>query len=124
MPQTPPQSTLTLLSDCKQCLPRWKSLPFVLVEEDTYSPPSSERESTVDDAGSVSNASTYDLGLAALQKLPRDRLIDTMGAYNKFKDELYAHLRPHADSGEVVTEASIRNFFASRIGAGASKSTH
>ncbi len=110
-----------------KCLPRWAHLPFLLEEEETYSPPASEgardaaEDGDDDDEllsehdGSVSAASTYELGMAALQAtLPRERLLDTMGAYARFRDELYAHLRPHADSGQVVTEASIREFFAQK----------
>ncbi|KDN52880.1 hypothetical protein K437DRAFT_253827 [Tilletiaria anomala UBC 951] len=100
---------------CHTCLPRWSSLPFVLDEEETYSPPVSEASNASETAGSASNASTYDLGVAALSRLPRERLLETMGAYTRFRDELYAHLRPHAATGEVVTEASIREFFSKRL---------
>ena len=106
---------------CTTCAPKWSHLPFLLEDEVTYSPPHSsagdDPSDGISEIGSGSNASTYDLGVAALQRLPREKILSTMGAYQRFRDELFAHLRPNAQSGEVVTEANIREFFAKRSGA-------
>lgn len=90
-------------------------LPFILEPEETYSPPRSQASQISGDNGSDGGASqtssTYDLGLAALNRLPRERMLESLQAYNRMRDALFEHLRPFADQGRVVDEESVREFF-------------
>ena len=81
--------------------------------------------------------SLEELGLRALERIPRDRAIDGIHAFNEMRcvsflyvlgchssrthdttsDRLMAHLRPFAEEGRVVTEADIRGFFSDGMGA-------
>ncbi|KAJ3541451.1 hypothetical protein NM688_g6082 [Phlebia brevispora] len=88
-----------------QCLPSLQANPFLLEEEETYEPPEDP------DVG----FSLEELGLRALQRLPRDRAIDGIHAFNAMRDQLMAHLRPFAEQGHVVTETDIRQFFEEQI---------
>lgn len=100
---------------CKSCQPDWAHLPFILAPEETYSPPQSQiEEDGLDgrsETGASQTSSTYDLGLAALSKLPRERMMESLQAYNKMRDALFDHLRPFADQGKVVDAESVREFF-------------
>lgn len=100
---------------CKGCAPDWVHLPFLLAPEETYSPPRSQvEEDGLDErseGGGSQTSSTYDLGLAALNKLPRERMMESLQAYNKMRDALFDHLRPFADQGKVVDAESVREFF-------------
>ncbi|KAI0371960.1 hypothetical protein BV20DRAFT_1065429 [Pilatotrama ljubarskyi] len=90
---------------CKKCLPSLQAHPFLLEEEETYEPPEDP------DSG----LSLEELGMRALQRLPRDRAIDGIMAFNAMRDDLMRHLRPFAERGEEVKEADIRAFFDARI---------
>ncbi|UZJ57044.1 hypothetical protein CBS101457_006364 [Exobasidium rhododendri] len=98
---------------CKNCLPDFKNLPFLLEAEKVYSPPRSDTSSqdAQSEGGASQNSSTYDLGLAALQRLPRAQMMESLEAYNKMRDALFAHLRPFASEGRVVDGESMREFF-------------
>ncbi|CAD6893452.1 unnamed protein product [Tilletia controversa] len=89
---------------CGQCLPTWSDLPFVLTEEATLSPPPT---STPSESGS-----TYSLGLAALNHLPRERMISALDHYQNFRSQLFDLLKPFAESGQTVDEETIRAFTA------------
>lgn len=75
--------------------------------------------------------SLEELGMRALERLPRDRAIDGIHAFNgmrlvvwfallslclrtKFypRDDLVKYLRPFAQEGKVVNETDVRDFFA------------
>ncbi|KAF7798074.1 hypothetical protein EIP86_009288 [Pleurotus ostreatoroseus] len=112
---------------CSDCLPSLQANSFLLEEEETYEPPDDP------DVG----ISLEELGLRALQRIPRDRAIDGIHAFNElryvalldlmsytrwlnttlffFRDQLMAHLRPFAEQGQVVTESDIKQFFESKI---------
>ena len=93
---------------CETCAPRWEHLPFVTAEEESYDPPDDD----VDECASGTSASsTYDRALAALGRLPRDRMLDSVRAYQKLRDALYEHLRPFAERHEPVNEEAVREFF-------------
>jgi E3 ubiquitin-protein ligase UBR7 len=100
---------------CTTCGPEWKHLPFVLATEETYSPPRSQSSSQLgdgqSDAGASHTSSTYDLGMAALNQLPREQMMESLQAYNKMRDALFDHLRPFAEQGKVVDAESVREFF-------------
>ncbi|KAI0360670.1 hypothetical protein OH77DRAFT_1556884 [Trametes cingulata] len=96
---------------CKKCLPSLQAHPFLLEEEETYEPPEDP------DSG----LSLEELGMRALQRLPRERAIDGIMAFNAMRDDLMKHLRPFAERGEEVKEADIRAFFDARIEAIRSK---
>lgn len=58
-----------------KCRPSLESRPFLLEEEETYEPP--------DDPDS--GLSLEELGMRALQHLPRDRAIDGIHAFNSMR---------------------------------------
>ncbi|KAI8970918.1 hypothetical protein BD414DRAFT_449431 [Trametes punicea] len=90
---------------CRNCLPSLQAHPFLLEEEQTYEPPEDP------DSG----LSLEELGMRALQRLPREKAIDGIMAFNAMRDDLMKHLRPFAERGQEVTEADIRAFFDARI---------
>lgn len=69
--------------------------------------------------------------MRALERLPRDRAIDGIRAFNDMRlvfssgtfsepfiprfnrDDLLAYLRPFAQEGRIVSEADVRQFFES-----------
>jgi E3 ubiquitin-protein ligase UBR7 len=73
--------------------------------------------------------SLEELGMRALERLPRDRAIDGIRAFNDMRlvyssdildesfivhfhrDDLLAYLRPFAQEGRIVGEADVRQFF-------------
>ncbi|KAG6911042.1 hypothetical protein DXG01_005458 [Tephrocybe rancida] len=88
---------------CASCLPSLQASPCLLEEEETYEPPEDP------DSG----LSLEELGMRALERLPRDRAIDGIHAFNGMRDDLVKYLRPFAQEGKVVSEADVRDFFAS-----------
>jgi E3 ubiquitin-protein ligase UBR7 len=56
--------------------------------------------------------SIHDLGLEALQKLPREQLVHGLSAYNKLKQQMLEFLRPFESQDLLVTEQDIRQFFS------------
>ncbi|KAH9923518.1 uncharacterized protein B0H18DRAFT_1014904 [Fomitopsis serialis] len=90
---------------CQSCFSSLQTRPYLLEEDETYSPPEDP------DSG----LTLEELGLRALQRLPRERAIDGIRAFNEMRDDLMNHLRPFAQEGKVVTEADIRAFFDARI---------
>lgn len=90
---------------CPACFPSLQAHPYLLEEEETYEPPEDP------DSG----LSLEELGLRALQRLPRDRAIDGIRAFNEMRDELMNHLRPFAQDNKEVTEADIRAFFGAKM---------
>ncbi|KAE8225740.1 hypothetical protein CF319_g1569 [Tilletia indica] len=92
------------ICQCEKCLPTWSDLPFVLNEEATLSPPPT---STPSESGS-----TYSLGLAALNHLPRERMMTALNHYEDFRSKLFELLQPFAESGQTVDEETIRTFTA------------
>lgn len=104
---------------CKECLLGFARLPFLLAEEYTYSPPASvngggENDAAGDDDDATSNSShstTYDLGMNALNRLPRAQTLEALEGYGRLRSALFDHLRPFAESGRAVDEESIRAFF-------------
>jgi E3 ubiquitin-protein ligase UBR7 len=79
----------------------------------------------------VTGLSLEELGMRALERLPRDRAIDGIHAFNgmrfalvtayacypslifRQRDDLIKYLRPFAQDGKVVNESDVREFFAS-----------
>lgn len=90
---------------CGQCLPSLEMNKFLLEEEETWEPPEDE------DSG----LSLEELGLRALNKVPRDQAIDGITHYNKLRDHLVNYLRPFAQEGKVVAETDVRSFFADLV---------
>ncbi|RDB26718.1 Protein mlo2 [Hypsizygus marmoreus] len=88
---------------CASCLPSLEANKYLLEEEDTYEPPEDP------DSG----LSLEELGMRALERLPRDRAIDGIHAFNEMRDDLVKYLRPFAQEGKVVNETDVREFFAS-----------
>ncbi|OJA16444.1 hypothetical protein AZE42_03811 [Rhizopogon vesiculosus] len=88
---------------CSRCFPSLSGHPYLLEEEETYEPPEDP------DSG----LSLEELGMRALERLPRDRAIDGIRAFNDMRDDLLAYLRPFAQEGRIVSEADVRLFFES-----------
>ncbi|KAH7890444.1 hypothetical protein F5I97DRAFT_1799082 [Phlebopus sp. FC_14] len=86
---------------CSHCLPSLQAHPYLLDEEDTYEPP--------EDADS--GISLEELGLRALERLPRERAIDGIRAFNEMRDSFLEYLRPFAREGKIVEEADVNQFF-------------
>ncbi|KAI0330338.1 hypothetical protein GY45DRAFT_765582 [Cubamyces sp. BRFM 1775] len=107
---------------CKHCLPSLQARPYLLEEEETYEPPedpdsgmfSYNLPCTARLTGTV-GLSLEELGMRALQRLPREKAINGIMAFNAMRDDLMKHLRPFAEGGQEVTEADIRAFFDARI---------
>ncbi|KAJ7750391.1 hypothetical protein DFH07DRAFT_887939 [Mycena maculata] len=86
---------------CDSCLPSLEAHSYLLEEEETYEPPEDP------DSG----LSLEELGMRALERLPRDRAIDGIMAFNAMRDNLRAYLRPFAEEGKVVDETDVQTFF-------------
>ncbi|KAL1711101.1 hypothetical protein EV121DRAFT_191240 [Schizophyllum commune] len=97
---------------CEECLPSLLANKFLLEDEETWEPPEDE------DSG----RSLEELGLRALNNLPRDRAIDGIMHFNALKDHLVGYLRPFAQEGKVVGETDVRSFFAELMAARAKPS--
>ncbi|PPQ88175.1 hypothetical protein CVT25_005140 [Psilocybe cyanescens] len=88
---------------CDLCLASLKMEPYLLHDEETYEPPEDP------DSG----LSLEELGMRALSRLPRDKAIDGIHAFNEMRNDLVKFLRPFAQDGKVVNETDVRDFFAS-----------
>ncbi|KAK2460000.1 hypothetical protein APHAL10511_008006 [Amanita phalloides] len=88
---------------CEPCTMLLSVYPYLLEEEETHELPQDP------DSG----LSLEELGLRALSRVPRDRAIDGIHAFNAMRDELVNYLRPFAQEGRVVSESDVRSFFAS-----------
>ncbi|KAF8309694.1 uncharacterized protein EI90DRAFT_3052621 [Cantharellus anzutake] len=89
----------TLMFEWEKNHPRYR---FLFEEEpDLYEPPEDPDSGT----------SLEELGMRALDRLPRDKTIDGIQAYNNMRDELIEYLRPFAASGRVVEESDMTTFF-------------
>ncbi|KAJ7841062.1 hypothetical protein B0H14DRAFT_2512457 [Mycena olivaceomarginata] len=86
---------------CPSCLPSLEAHAYLLEEEETYEPPEDP------DSG----LSLEELGMRALERLPRERAIDGIIAFNAMRDNLRAYLRPFAEDGKVVGDADVQTFF-------------
>ncbi|GAA6015111.1 hypothetical protein JCM11491_001668 [Sporobolomyces phaffii] len=88
---------------CDQCLPMFADLPYLLEEEEEYSPPEDEQ----------AHKSTFDLGMDhLLNKMPRAQALDSIRAFSGLSDRIKDYLRPLADSGTSITKEHIESFFA------------
>ncbi|EIW75928.1 hypothetical protein CONPUDRAFT_146999 [Coniophora puteana RWD-64-598 SS2] len=89
---------------CPECLSSLSAHPYLLAEEETYEPP--------EDPDSA--LSLEELGMRALQTLPREKTLDGIRAFNDMRDDLMSYLRPFAREGNAVSEADVRAFFEAR----------
>ncbi|EAU86710.2 hypothetical protein CC1G_06471 [Coprinopsis cinerea okayama7 len=88
---------------CDNCRISLENHRYLVEEEETYEPPEDP------DSG----LSLEELGMRALARLPRDRALDGIQAFNKMRDGLKSFLQPFAEEGKVVNEADVRDFFTS-----------
>jgi len=86
---------------CDNCLLQLQKYPWLLEEEETYTPPEDPD----------SKMSLEELGLRALSSLPRDKALDSIRAFNEMRDNLLNYLRPFAQEGKVVSEQDVAAFF-------------
>ncbi|KAI0055286.1 hypothetical protein BV25DRAFT_1873175 [Artomyces pyxidatus] len=89
---------------CEACLADLQAYPFLMEEEETYEPPEDPD----------SQLSLEELGLRALERIPRERALDGIRAFNDMRDDLVQFLRPFAQEGKVVAEEDVRAFFDQR----------
>ncbi|KAF9788430.1 hypothetical protein BJ322DRAFT_1106424 [Thelephora terrestris] len=89
---------------CTSCSESLSAHPYLLTEEDTYEPP----------ADPDSGLSLEELGLRALEHIPRDRAIDGIQAFMDLRDGLMQYLKPFAEQDKEVNESDIQAFFEAR----------
>lgn len=87
-----------------QCSESLNDHPYLATEEETYEPP----------ADPDSGLSLEELGLRALERIPRDRAIDGIQAFMDLRDGLMQYLKPFAEQGKEVNEGDIQAFFEAR----------
>lgn len=80
---------------------------YLFKDDPVYEPP----EDADADANSSNTGSLLDLGTDALLSLPKEQAIEGLHAYNKIREKLKDFFKPFAEQGELVTEASVRQFF-------------
>ncbi|TFK50451.1 hypothetical protein OE88DRAFT_257164 [Heliocybe sulcata] len=90
---------------CPSCLASLETRPYLLEEEETYEPPEDP------DSG----LSLEELGMRALSRLPRERALDGIRAFNAMRDGLMDYLRPFAEDGRVVEEGDVKAFFEAKM---------
>ncbi|THH08664.1 hypothetical protein EW145_g2547 [Phellinidium pouzarii] len=95
------------------CLPPLKAQYYLLEEEETYEPPEDPDSADFTPPLFCEDVafSLEELGMRALQSLPRDRALDGIRAFNEMRDDLLSYLRPFAREGKVVNEADVNRFF-------------
>jgi len=89
---------------CSSCSESLNAHPYLVNEEETYEPP----------ADPDSGLSLEELGLRALERIPRDRAIDGIQAFMDLRDGLMQYLKPFAEQGKEVNESDIQAFFEAR----------
>ncbi|KAI8093495.1 uncharacterized protein BX664DRAFT_329850 [Halteromyces radiatus] len=91
------------LCHCPKCSERYKQdkIEFILKEEKTFEPEDDE------DAGK----SLLQIGMEQLGRMNRVEALDGLRLYQNLSDQLMPFLRRFQESGQVVTEQDIRNFF-------------
>jgi len=89
---------------CESCSSELRKHAYLLEEEETYQPPEDPD----------SQLSLEQLGIRALERLPRDRALDGIRAFNTMRDDLKTFLRPFAQEGREVQEMDVRRFFEAR----------
>ncbi|BFZ58054.1 hypothetical protein PYCC9005_005112 [Savitreella phatthalungensis] len=114
------------ICSCEDCMEkRIAEKTFLLQEEEVWDPPEdvsiagsdSEEHSSNAQRGSTVSASAATSSSAqraledTLSRMPRDRAIDSLLAFNSLKDHITACLRPLAERGEIVTADHVRTFF-------------
>ena len=100
------------LCKCAACGMRWKELyPYVYEEEATYEAPQEYGRDDSDQDTHCAASSTYEQAVAALSRLPRTQMIESVYAYQNLRNALFEHLRPYAESHEPVSEEAVRAFF-------------
>ncbi|KAF4610255.1 hypothetical protein D9613_010658 [Agrocybe pediades] len=77
---------------CGSCLPSLKAHPYLLEEEGTYEPPEDP------DSG----LSLEELGMRALERIPRDRAIDGIHAFNEMRYVILPILKLETEKGDLM----------------------
>jgi E3 ubiquitin-protein ligase UBR7 len=86
-----------------KCKPLFYNFPYLLEEEQVYEPP---LDDDLDKSG-------LELGLDALNKMPRAAAISAATAFSGLSERLKAYLRPFSARREVVSKEVIGDFFRS-----------
>jgi len=89
---------------CSNCLLYLSARSYLEEEEETYEPPEDP------DAG----LSLEELGMRALERLPKEQAINGIMAFQRMSSELNQFLAPFAATGQVVTREDVQRFFEER----------
>ncbi|TDL20271.1 hypothetical protein BD410DRAFT_791045 [Rickenella mellea] len=111
---------------CSSCQTAMHLQPFLLEDEEIYEPPEDPESGenlmliliktfSFVHSCRIAGLSLEELGLRALQNLPRDRALDGIRAFNEMRDDLMTYLRPFAQEGKVVNEEDVRSFFEAKM---------
>ncbi|KAI9484301.1 hypothetical protein BDB00DRAFT_984296 [Zychaea mexicana] len=94
------------LCQCKECAHAYKDhkIEYLLSEEETFEPEEDE------DAGK----SLVDAGMEHIMRMDRVQAMESIMAYKALSSQIKDFLQTFKDSGEVVTESHIRQFFAEK----------
>ncbi|KAI8147220.1 hypothetical protein BJV82DRAFT_598212 [Fennellomyces sp. T-0311] len=94
------------LCQCKECAVAFKEhkIEFLLSEEETFEPEEDE------DAGK----SLMDAGMEHIMRMDRVQAMESIMAYKALSSQIKDFLQTFKDSGQVVTESHIRQFFAEK----------
>lgn len=94
----------------------------MLDDEDIYEPPAdpdarrvsfgSDSHQALADQSVSTDKSTLELGMEALERMPRGQAIDGVTAFTGLSERLRAFLRPKAEAGETITKDMVDEFFA------------
>jgi len=82
---------------CDSCLPELRKRSYLLEVEEIYEPPEDPD----------SKLSLEELGLSALERIPRNRALDGIRAFNTMRDDLKNFLRPFAQEGKSPRWMSV-----------------
>ncbi|KAK4046193.1 hypothetical protein OIV83_006268 [Microbotryomycetes sp. JL201] len=93
---------------CSECLPLFVNLPYLLEEEEVVEP---EEDPDARKSSSFPDKSTFELGMDALNRLPRAQAIEGAIAFQGLSSRLKEYLRPCSEAGQTVTREMVQEFF-------------
>lgn len=107
------------LCKCSNCIKELEHYPYLLHDEFTYEPTEDVNESKYSYTIQykcllttyLDKESIFELGLKALEKLPREKALDGVAAYEKMRSNIKGFLTPFANNGKTVSENDIKAFF-------------
>jgi E3 ubiquitin-protein ligase UBR7 len=86
-----------------KCKPLFYNFPYLIEEEEVYEPP---LDNDLDKSG-------LELGLDALNKMPRAAAISAATAFSGLSERLKVYLQPFSARGETISKEAVDDFFRS-----------